>query len=265
MASKTYIHGSSEPEQDRLYRLNSLTNAAFIRFLEINSSDLILEIGSGLGILAEQLSKSLVSGKLTGIEISDDQLNKCPPSGKTLEFTKGDVQFLPFPESSFDKVYGRYILEHLPDTGKALREVMRVLKPGGEVSFQENSILLIDFYPDCPKFKDIWKKFALLQHKLGGDAMIGIKLYSLLSEAGFINIALSLAPEIHWFGKESFEPWILNLVKNIEGGSQQLENHGLATKAEIKAAIDELIEFQNNPIASTYFYWNRAKANKPKS
>jgi ubiquinone/menaquinone biosynthesis C-methylase UbiE len=264
MRRKTYIHGSSEPEQERLSRLNALTNTSFISFLGINPSDNILEIGSGLGILAEKVSEKLIQGKLTGIEISEEQLAKCPPEGKKLQFLNGDVHKLPFADNSFDKVYGRYILEHLTNPELALKEAYRVMRQGGEIYIQENSILVIEFFPDCPEFKKIWGKFARLQQKLGGDAMIGIKLNSLLIAVGFEDIVLSMAPEIHWYGKESFEPWIRNLIKNIEGGSKDLVSHKLTVQGKINTAIHELEEFLSNPSASTYFYWNRAKAVKPK-
>jgi SAM-dependent methyltransferase len=262
MNKKQYIHGSSEPEKERLAKLNYLTNASFIQFLNIKPSDRILELGSGLGILAAQISKNLVKGKITGIELSITQIESCPPSNKNLEFIRGDVHQIPFHDSSFNKIYCRYILEHLSNPGEALKEALRVLKPGGGISIQENSILLIEFCPECPKFIKVWEKFAVLQKKLGGDAMIGIKLHSLLLKAGFRNIELSMAPEIHWYGLNSFDLWIVNLVKNIEGAGHELINHKLVTLTDINDAITELEKFRLNPFASTYFYWNRAKAIK---
>jgi ubiquinone/menaquinone biosynthesis C-methylase UbiE len=260
MSKKKYIHGSSEPEKERLAKLNYLTNESFIHFLNVKSTDKILELGSGLGILASQISKSLIKGKLTGIELSLTQIKSCPRSNKNLEFIRGDVHNIPFPDSSFHKIYCRYILEHLSNPEQALKEAIRVLKPAGEISIQENSILLIEFYPECPKFLKVWKKFAALQVKLGGDAMIGLKLHSLLLKAGFRNVQLSMAPEIHWYGKNSFDPWIVNLIKNIEGASHELITNKLTTKIDINNAITELEKFRLYPFASTYFYWNRAKA-----
>jgi len=262
MGTKKYIHGTSDSEQERLSKLNFLTNESFIQFLNCNPSDKILEIGSGLGILAEHISRKLVKGKLIGIELSLEQIRNCPASTKTLEFLQGDVHKLPFPDSSFDKIYGRYILEHLSKPINALKEAFRVLKPGGEIYIQENSILLIEFFPSCENFRNVWKKFAELQQKLGGDAMIGIKLHQLLLNSGFQDIQLSLAPEIHWYGEDSFEPWIENLIKNVEGAAAELINYKLASKKEIILAISDLNNFKLNSQASTYFYWNRARAVK---
>ena len=44
---------------------------------------------------------------------------------------KMDVTDIPYPEASFDWVFCNHVLEHVPDDAKALREIFRVLKPGG--------------------------------------------------------------------------------------------------------------------------------------
>jgi ubiquinone/menaquinone biosynthesis C-methylase UbiE len=262
MAGK-YIHGTQVQEQERLARLNDMTNKVFIDFLNISGDEEILECGSGLGILAKKISEKLVKGKITGLEISDEQLNECPPESKNLTFVKGDVRSLPFHDQCFDKVYCRYILEHVDNPLNVLIEAKRVLKPGGEIFIQENSILLIEFYPDCPYFKKLWKKFALLQSLMKGDAMIGIKLYRLVKEAGFVHIELSAAPEIHYAEKGTLVPWIDNLILNVLGVKEMLISRGLTDENLINKAICELEDFKKDKFASTYFYWNRAKAVKP--
>jgi len=51
----TYIHGTHPEEQARLSLLNELTNASFIDFLKIEPGDSVLEVGSGLGTLADSI------------------------------------------------------------------------------------------------------------------------------------------------------------------------------------------------------------------
>jgi ubiquinone/menaquinone biosynthesis C-methylase UbiE len=258
-----YIHGTRKEEQQRLAMLNSLTNNSFISFMEIRGTDRILELGSGLGILAEKISQKLTAGKVTGIEISAEQIAKCPPESERLTFIRGDVHRLPFEQESFDTVYCRYILEHVHDPVSVLREAKRVLKPGGSVFIQENSILLLELYPDCPRFRDVWKAFACYQSGIGGDAMVGLKLYSMLKQTGFGKTVLSLAPEIHYHEALTLVPWIDNLTGNISGVRDQLIGAGLITSGQYEEAEKELEDFRQNEYASSYFYWNRAKAVKP--
>ncbi|NJK84930.1 MAG: hypothetical protein HC906_02075 [Bacteroidales bacterium] len=92
--------------------------------------------------------------------------------------------------------------------------------------------------------------------------MIGLKLYDLLKRAGFSQVELSAAPEIHYHEKGTLIPWIDNLIGNITGAKDQFISRGLADEHTINSALNELEEFKRNKNASTYFYWNRAKAKK---
>ncbi len=56
------------------------------------------------------------------------------PEGATAETVRGDAYDLPFPDASFDKVIAAEVLEHLPDDERAMAELVRVLKPGGEIA-----------------------------------------------------------------------------------------------------------------------------------
>ena len=56
----TYIHGTEPSEQERLGVLNRLTNDAFIRFLAVPPGARVLEVGSGLGILAVQVAAEVL-------------------------------------------------------------------------------------------------------------------------------------------------------------------------------------------------------------
>jgi ubiquinone/menaquinone biosynthesis C-methylase UbiE len=252
-----YIHGTSVMEQNRLKALNDLTNQAFIDFLQLEGTEDVLELGSGLGLLCAAVAKKLFRGKATGIEISKDQLAKTPQYPANLEFLLGDVQDLPFADASFDLVYGRYILEHVSDPIQTVKEAYRVLRKNGKVVFQENSILWMEFYPACPHFMFAWKKFAQLQTMMGGDAMIGIKLFDRLKKAGFKSLKVSLAPESHAADDPTFKPWIENLMGNLESGRQALVDKNFLSLEEFDAAVQELKDFSEHPYASTYFAWNR--------
>jgi ubiquinone/menaquinone biosynthesis C-methylase UbiE len=257
-----YIHGTSEEEQARLAELNSLTNASFLEFVEVKGQEQVLELGSGLGILAEMFSQKLSTGRITGIEISREQIAKCPPENVKLAFICGDAQDLPFDNNFFDIAYCRYLLEHVPDPLRVLMETKRVLKPGGKLFIQENAILLLKLYPECTVFDQVWNAFARYQSHIGGDAMIGLKLYGLLKKSGFSQPVLSMAPELHYPESGTHVPWIDNLIGNIRGAKDQLIRGNYISEKQYTEALDELAEFKRNENASSYFYWNRAVGRK---
>jgi ubiquinone/menaquinone biosynthesis C-methylase UbiE len=252
-----YIHGVSPEEQSRLQLLNELTNQSFLDFLQLNGHEQVLELGSGLGILCAQVARQLPRGRVTGIELSKVQLAKSPQFPSNLEFILGDIHELPFEDDAFDLVYGRYILEHISNPPQALKEAYRVLRKSGKIYFQENSVLWMEFYPSCPVFLHAWKKFAQLQNFLGGDAMIGIKLFDRLKKAGFQKLEVSVAPEIHTADSPYFKSWITNLKGNLQSAEKNLIDKPFLTTSEFHHAINELEEFMAHPQASTYFAWNR--------
>jgi ubiquinone/menaquinone biosynthesis C-methylase UbiE len=257
-----YIHGTEASEQARLALLNRLTNAPFIEFLELQKGAQVLEVGSGLGILAREVSERVPGGRVCGVEYASAQLALARASTRNLHFVQGDAHALPFVDERFDAVYCRYLLEHVADPLQVLGEMRRVLRTGGRALAQENNILIITFYPECPAFEAVWRKFAELQSRLGGDALIGKRLFALFKEAGFSEIKLSIQPEIHYAGTETFRPWVENLIGNVAGGAAELERHGLATAEEIKETIAEMRSFAERDDACTIFYWNRASGVK---
>lgn len=263
MGKNVYIHGVHSEEQGRLRLLNRLTNPPFLDFVQVANGDQVLELGSGLGIIAHAIAEKNQAGHVTGIEYSAEQIAGCENELSNLEFVQGDAHHLPFATDRFDVVYGRYILEHLHNPVEAIEEAYRVLKIGGRVYFQENTISLVRFYPECPTFMFVWSQFIQLQRQLGGDAEIGLKLYSLLKKAGFEDLQLSFAEEVHYHEKGTLTDWVDNIIGNIESGVGRLLEFHLATDREIAEAISELEALKSRDDASAYFCWNRASGRKP--
>jgi len=259
----SYIHGTAPDEQDRLAALNRMTNGPFLDFLALEGHEQVLEIGSGLGILAAQVAARVPHGSVIGLERSPDQLARAPRDVRNLSSIHADAHALPFPDATFDVVYCRYLLEHVADPVQVLREARRVLRFGGRMLAQENDISLVRHDPPTPAFYKVWTSFAQLQARLGGDALIGRKLFRLFREAGFEgDLSLSPQPEVYWQGHPAFQPWLQNLAGNIRSGQTRLVDLALASPSDIAAAIAELNSVASHPHGSTWFYWNRAAATK---
>lgn len=117
----------------------------FSRFIDLDGSNIALEIGCGSGFNAALLSSScqrLVATDLPfydarthslGIVVARELLTKLQIKNVDLVSCSGEV--LPFPDNIFDFVYSTSVLEHIDNKEKALKEMMRVAKPGGTVIF----------------------------------------------------------------------------------------------------------------------------------
>jgi SAM-dependent methyltransferase len=93
----------------------------------------VLEIGCGLGTDGAQFARA--GAKYTGIDLTEASIElarkRFELAGLRGEFHIADAEQLDFPDNSFDLVYSHGVLHHTPDTAGAVREIHRVLKPGG--------------------------------------------------------------------------------------------------------------------------------------
>jgi SAM-dependent methyltransferase len=259
LTGDTYIHGTAPSEQARLALLNRLTNATFVAFLGAEPGMRVLEVGSGLGLLASEVAASGDGIEVVGVERSPAQIAAAVRHPR-VTYVPGDAHRLDSPDASFDLVYARYLLEHVADPEGVVREMRRVARPGARVAACENDIGLLRLDPPCPTFDGVWTAFADYQRTLGGDAYVGRRLYRLFRAAGFSRVELSIQPEVHWHGSPGFAATIENTIGNVESGRAGLTQAGLAGESEIAAAIAELRGLLTNPDASSLFSWNRAVA-----
>src|SRR5436190_16207145 len=135
----TYIHGTEPGEQDRLAGLNRLTNQAFVQFLHVPPGSRILEVGSGLGLLASAVAEAAANVSVVGLEQSPAQIAAAARDSR-VQYVQGDAHRLQFGDESFDLVYARYVLEHVADPETVLKEMRRVTRQGGRVAVCENDI-----------------------------------------------------------------------------------------------------------------------------
>jgi ubiquinone/menaquinone biosynthesis C-methylase UbiE len=94
----------------------------------------VLEIGCGLGTDGAQFAKA--GADYTGIDLTDAAVELARKRfelfGLPGKFWVSDAENLDFPSDTFDLVYSHGVLHHTPDTVRAVEEVRRVLKPGGQ-------------------------------------------------------------------------------------------------------------------------------------
>ena len=261
MSKDIYIHGTDPSEQERLAGLNRMTNAAFISFLGVPAGARVLEVGSGLGLLAADVANAVADVQVVGVEISAAQI-AAAPAHQRVTYVQGDAHTLDFPSASFDVVYARYLLEHVADPQRVAREMRRVAKPGGRVAVCENDVSLIRFDPPCPAFDRAWQIFTAFQATLGGDGLIGRRLFRLLKDAGFKDVELSVQPEVHWYGSPGYVAWVHNIIGNLESARNGMLAAGVISPEDLNAGVAELEALKTNTSGSAVFVWNRAMARR---
>lgn len=124
--------------------------------LQIKPTDNALDVCCGTGDLAIALAKRISSGRVTGLDFNKEMLEIANEKTKmigNLFLVQGDAMALPFDDNSFDIVTIGFGLRNVPDANKALSEIYRVLKPGGQFVSLEMS------QPTNPIIKVGWKAY----------------------------------------------------------------------------------------------------------
>ncbi len=153
----------------------------------------VLDIGCGQGIVADRIARELVPrGQVVGIE-PDSSLRSMAEAlaaqNQRLTVMPGDIYNLEQPDESFDFVYARLVFQHLKAPVEALREIHRVLKPGGIALIPDVDNGWLTLYPEPPGFSDMLRLAEKAQTSYGGDRFVGRKLAGYMGEAGFVNVA----------------------------------------------------------------------------
>ena len=112
----------------------------------VRTGNAVLDIAGGTGDLAARFSDIVgASGRVVLADINDSMLkvgrDKLLDNGRmgNLEFVQADAQYLPFPDDSFDCITIAFGLRNVTDKDRALRSMLRVLKPGGRLLVLEFS------------------------------------------------------------------------------------------------------------------------------
>lgn len=96
----------------------------------------VLDVGCGQGLDLAQYA--LAGARATGVDLTPRHVELArrhlAALGAKAHVMEADAEHLPFPDASFDRVSSNGVLHHTPDIDAALREICRVLRPGGRVS-----------------------------------------------------------------------------------------------------------------------------------
>lgn len=110
--------------------------------LHLAATDRVLEAGCGPGFFSPTVARKLVKGHLTLFDAQPPMLDLAARRMHRHGLTNfsavcGFAEKLPFPDESFDVVFMVTVLGEVPDRASAVKEVARVLRPGGEFSVTE--------------------------------------------------------------------------------------------------------------------------------
>jgi ubiquinone/menaquinone biosynthesis C-methylase UbiE len=192
MSATQYVHGYSSREAERLGDQASILNTLLHEGIGYSPGRRVLEAGCGTGAQTVFLSGSSPAAEIVSIDVSPASLElarkRVEAAGhRNVRFQLADLFDLPFEQSSFDDVFLCFVLEHLAEPERALAAVRRVLKPGGTITVIEGDHGSWYCHPQTPEASRTVQCLIDIQARMGGDPLIGRRIYPLLVQAGFSN------------------------------------------------------------------------------
>ena len=190
----TYTHGHHESVL-RSHRWRTAENSAGYLLPHLSTGQRMLDIGCGPGNITCDLARLVAPATVIGADLAADviaQATTAIPSDVTnVSFETADIYSLRFADASFDVVHAHQVLQHLSDPVAALREMRRVVAPGGVVAARDSDYQAFTWAPGDPllsRWLEIYRATAI-GNKATPDA--GRYLLGWAQEAGFADVTAS--------------------------------------------------------------------------
>ncbi|MBN2371150.1 MAG: methyltransferase domain-containing protein [Vicinamibacteria bacterium] len=246
-SASRYVHGYSSRERLRLHD----QAAALVGLLHSDTvyaaGARVLEAGCGTGAQTVYLAARNPGARFTSIDVAETSLHnaRCAVRERGLtnvDFQQADIYNMPFAAGSFDHVFVCFVLEHLDRPIEALARLRGVLKPGGTITVVEGDHGSAYFHPDSAWARQAIHCLIELQARKGGDALIGRRLFPLLTAAGLHDVAV--VPRIVYVD-DSKPEWAEGFTKKtftamVEGVENEVRAAGLMEESSWRKAIADL-------------------------
>jgi len=263
-----YVHGYSEYESARLQdQANTLADLLHCD-TRYPAGSRVLEAGCGVGAQTVHLAANSPQAHIAAIDLSPISLAEAAARIKAaghdnVEFLPADIFSLPFAPESFDHIFLCFVLEHLPNPLAALGCLKSALKPGGSITVIEGDHGSAYFHPDSAAAKKAIQCLIDYQATLGGDSLIGRRLYPLMVEAGFsaalvsprmVYVDASRPELVEGFTKKTF-------TAMVEGVREYALGKGMMDEAGWEEAIRDLYRTAENDGTFCYTFFKAVATN----
>jgi ubiquinone/menaquinone biosynthesis C-methylase UbiE len=255
---ETYTHGHA-PATLRQHAQRTADEAAAFLLPHLRPSMRLLDVGCGPGSITRGLAERLAAGQVVGVDLSKDALDgarrDAAARGLTnLHYQEGSVYQLPFPDASFDAVYAHQVLQHLRERESAVREMLRVVRPGGLVAVRDVDWGTAAYWPPDPwidRFIDVHHQ---AWYRNGGEPQMGRQLRALFNAAEVVDLEISAAVWCYATPDETAawgEAYADRLLTSPMG--ERPVEYGFATRVEIESMAAAFRAWGSHPDATWMF------------
>jgi ubiquinone/menaquinone biosynthesis C-methylase UbiE len=253
--TESYAHGYDTALTRKLHASRSAATHATFILPYLQPGMRVLDCGCGSGAITLGLAQAVRPGQVIGIDVAEVEIERARRRAQeqavnNVRFEAGNVYDLGFADRSFDAVFSHNVLEHVGRPDAALREMHRLLKPGGIAGIRDVDIggNLI-----APADELLWQWLSLMEavwEGQGGHPRLGRRLRGLLHEAGFVDVVASASYE--YYG----DPEALRFISNIAASRcqepdfvEQVVKRGLANQQRLEEIRSAWLRLPERPDA----------------
>jgi len=241
----SYTIDERNPERQQLLAevLNPPTREMLSRLPTVRGSARVLDLGCGQGNTTRCLADTLQPAECIGLEYDAalvDYAQTRPENPSNVEFRQGDASQLQFPDGSFDVVFCRYLLLHMANPMQVVREMMRVVKPGGfAVAYEGDFTMATSSHPPCTglaTLHTVWE--GLFQNPPAGR-----RLVHYFRDAGATDIEAGACTLV-----AHDTPTMKRLLRlSAEATGPAAEAKGILSPAQVGEMIADLVRLEQDP------------------
>lgn len=244
-----YTHGHHESVL-RSHRWRTVENSAAYLLPHLKPGLQLLDVGCGPGSITSDFAQRLNPGRVCGIDASADIIDTARREYPGIEFAVGDVYHLTFDDASWDIVHAHQLLQHLSDPVAALKEMRRVLRPGGIVAARDSDYATFTWHPHDDRLTRWLALYQEIARANGGEPNAGRRLFSWALAAGFSQVQSSASvwcfatpDERAWWGGL----WADRMTESAI--ARQAVSEGLASEKELREIAEGWRRWATHPDA----------------
>ena len=174
---------------------------ALIEAIDPRPGQRILDVATGTGLVAAGLAQR--GATVIGIDQSEQMLAGArqrlatrPDLASRVTVVQGEAERLPFADEDFDALTFTYLLRYVDDRAATMRELARVVKPGGRIGMVEFAV------PESPALRALWR----------AHTRVGLPLLGRIVSPAWAEVGRFLGPNIEQF--HGAEPDLAKLWQN---------------------------------------------------
>jgi ubiquinone/menaquinone biosynthesis C-methylase UbiE len=237
---ETYTHGHA-PATVRQHGRRTADEAAAFLLPELRPGMRLLDVGCGPGSITRGLAERVAPGETVGLDLSRETLAAARDDAAArglgnLRYEEGSVYALPFADASFDVVYAHQVLQHLREPAAALREMLRVLRPGGLVAVREVDWGTAAYWPPDPWIDRFVEMHFETWYRNGGEPRMGRQLRALFNALAVSDLRITASPWCYATPEETVawgDSYAERLLTSPMG--ERAVEYGYASRSDLEA------------------------------